>query len=101
MVIQDSPKATWQAPWKIVGCYRCGSAVRVRQAVAHRQHFCTDYCRTQQRREIFALAGQKALDAHIRRIAATPLHELYPGMAAVFEVVQRRRPSYAAWRATR
>ena len=94
-------KVTWQAPWKIVGCYRCGSAVRVRQAVAHRQQFCSDYCRTQQRRATVQSVQQAEAAARRARIAATPLHEIYPGMTAVFETVQRRRPSYRAWRVAR
>lgn len=98
---EERPKVTWQAPWVIVGCYRCDRAVRVRQAVAHYQQFCSDYCRTQHRRETVLVTHHAAIDNRRRLLGVTPLHELYPGMVAVFDVVQRWRPSYAAWRANR
>lgn len=81
----------------MVGCYRCGAAVRVREEHRHRQNFCTEQCRIWHRRE-FMRSGRSILrDERRRKIAATPLHEMYPEMLPAIDRVQRRRPSYDAW----
>lgn len=93
----------WQSATRLVGCSRCGRALRV-----HRTHnlnvFCSQQCQEWHREEIAQRknVANQAREArqrweHQEMLLRLGMHVVYPQMLGAMDWVQRQRPSYQTW----